>query len=78
MKLNTLICDAPGLPSSTGSITHAEWRAYEPLAAMKTRTRGGAIVAPKQITAQGTSVPTVLTVNGDFPYIPVRTGEGLT
>jgi hypothetical protein len=77
MKLYTLICDAPGLPLSTGSPTHAEWRAYEPLVAM--RTRGGAIVAPKQITAQGTSVPTVLTVNGDFPYVPVRAGEqGLT
>jgi hypothetical protein len=76
MKLYTPICNAPGLPLSTGSMTHAEWRAHELLAA--TRSRGGAIVAPKQITAQGTRVPTVLTVNGDFPYIPVRTGEGLT
>jgi hypothetical protein len=77
MKLYTLICDTPGLPSSKGSLTHAEWRAYEPLAA--TRSRGGAIVAPKQMTIQGTSVSTVQTVNGDFPYIPVRAGEqGLT
>ncbi|MBP2320566.1 hypothetical protein JOF56_000951 [Kibdelosporangium banguiense] len=77
MKLYTIICGTPGLPSSKGSKAHAEWRAVEPMTA--NRLRGGAIVAPKQITAQGTSVPTVLTVTGDFPYIPVRAGEqGLT
>ncbi|MET0235705.1 MAG: hypothetical protein ABW224_13760, partial [Kibdelosporangium sp.] len=68
MKLYTLICDTPGLPLSAGSLTHAEWRAYEPLAA--TRSRGGAIVAPKQMATQGTSVPMVLNVVGDFPSIP--------
>ena len=77
MKLNTLICGTPGLPSSKGSLAHAAWRAYEPVTAI--RSRGGAIVAPKQMAVQGTSVPTVLTVNADFPYIPVRAGEqGLT
>ena len=68
MKNYTLICDAPGLPLSKGSLTHAEWPANERLSAA--RIRGGALVAPKQMTIQGTSVRTVQT--GDFPYFPVR------
>lgn len=78
MKLFTLICGTPGLPSSEGALAHAEWRGTEQL--MATRKRGGAIVAPVQQPVQGTSVPTALTVGGiDFPYIPVRAGEpGLT
>jgi hypothetical protein len=74
MKLFTLICDTPGLPSYTGTLAHAEWRGAERL--ISRRTRGGAIAALKQTTAQGTSVPTVQMTNGvDFPYIPVRAGE---
>ena len=78
MKLYALICDAPGLLSSNDSLAHAEWRNAERL--ISRRTRGGAIAALKQMTIQGTSVPTVPTVTGvDFPYIPVRAGEqGLT
>ncbi|CAM4214033.1 hypothetical protein KIPE111705_45300 [Kibdelosporangium persicum] len=71
-----LICDAPGIPLSTGSLMHAEWRAFELPAAV--RNPGGVMVAPKQISIQGTSVRTVRT--GDFPYFPVRAGaqEDLT
>ncbi|ALG06888.1 hypothetical protein [Kibdelosporangium phytohabitans] len=76
MKNYTLICDAPGLPLSKGSLTHAEWRKNERLSAVK--IRGGALlIAPKQMSTQGTSVRTVQT--GDFPYFPVRAeAQGLT
>lgn len=74
MRLESIICVAPDLPSSArGFIASGpQWHADEQLTA--TRTRGGAIVAPKPMSAQGTSVRTVRPVNADFPYIHVRAG----
>lgn len=74
MKLYPIMCDAPGLPLFTGSsfMPNAEWRIDERLIAI--RTRGGAIVAPKQLSFQGTALHLVRPVNADFPYSHVRAG----
>jgi hypothetical protein len=76
MRLETIICVAPDLPSSArGFIASGQqWHADEQLLLTATRTRGGAIVAPKPMSVQGTSVRTVRPVNADFPYIHVRAG----
>jgi hypothetical protein len=73
VKLYTVHCDAPGLPlSASGVAPSTPWCAGEQIVV---RTRGGAIVAPKQLPIQGTSVRTVATVNADFPYMfHVRAG----
>ncbi|MEV4320452.1 hypothetical protein [Actinocrispum sp. NPDC049592] len=73
MKIYTLTCDAPGLPlSAVGSLAATQWRGGEEHG--MGRIRGGAIVAPKQMPIQGTSVRTGRPVNVDFPYISVRAG----
>jgi len=60
--------------SATGILPATPWRAGEEhgLGLELGRIRGGAIVAPKQMSIQGTSVPTARPVNGDFPYFYVR------
>lgn len=75
MRLESIICVAPGLPSSErGFMAYGpKWHATEQQLTA-TRTRGGAIVAPKPMSVQGTSVRTVRPVNADFPYIHVRAG----
>jgi hypothetical protein len=78
VKLYSITCDAPALPlSESGFRQVAFWRAAEKstLGLM----RGGAIVAPKQLAIQGTTVHTGRPVNVDFPNISVRAGaQGLT
>jgi hypothetical protein len=79
VKLYSLICDAPGLPlTAAGSIaTTLQWRGVEELGLG--HIRGGALVAPKQMSIHRTSVLTSPPVSGDFPYLYVRAGaQGLT
>lgn len=78
MKLYSITCDAPALPSSASDLKQrAFWRAVEK--STLGRMRGGAIVAPTQMAIQGTSVHTGRPVNVDFPNISVRAGaQGLT
>jgi hypothetical protein len=73
VKIYSVLCDAPGLPlPANGFLAGAQWRTGEET--KLGRIRGGAIVAPKQMSVQGTSVHTVRPVNVDFPYFPVRAG----
>ncbi|MCE7008254.1 hypothetical protein LWC34_36380 [Kibdelosporangium philippinense] len=71
MKNYTIICDAPGLPLSKGSLKPAAWQqANEQLRSL--RLRGGHMAERTHIVIPGTAVPTVRT--GDFPYFLVRAG----
>ena len=73
VKIYSVHCDAPGLPlSASKPIAGAQWRTGEELTLG--RIGGGAIVAPKPMSVQGTTVLTGRPVNVDFPYFPVRAG----
>ncbi|TCO62991.1 hypothetical protein EV192_1021135 [Actinocrispum wychmicini] len=79
MKLYTIRCDAPSLPLSASGFTMGAFGRVVEEPTLVRRLRGGAIVAPKQMWIQGTSVHTGRPVNVDFPYISVRAGaQGLT
>jgi hypothetical protein len=56
--------------SAVSLVAGAQWRTGEELTLG--RIRGGAIVAPKQMSVQGTAVHTGRPTNVDFPYFPVR------
>jgi hypothetical protein len=79
MRLEYIICDAPGLPLSSDSPANhhgtgmSPWQGSEQSTALR-MTRGGAIVAPKQLSVEGTRVRTARNLTVDFPYIHVRAG----